>query len=64
MGQRNAHSHLIAFDVPKHVAYPPIKEWSDQGEKNNRCGYRAACLSPDRPDSTALLSPSHTTTIP
>ena len=35
---------LIAFDVPKHVAYLPVKEWLDQGELEQRWGYREACL--------------------
>ena len=37
--------HLIAFDVPKHVPYQPIKEWLDQGEREQRWAYREACLS-------------------
>lgn len=37
--------HLIAFDVPKHVPYGPIKDWLEQGERERRWGYREACLS-------------------
>ncbi len=36
---------LIAFDVPKHLPYQPIKDWLDQGEREERWGYREACLS-------------------
>ncbi|WP_431217173.1 DUF4265 domain-containing protein [Puia sp. P3] len=37
--------HLIAFDVPKLVPYQPIKDWLDQGQQEERWGYRGACLS-------------------
>ena len=43
--RRSDDRHLIAFDVPKHVPYGPIKEWLDQGEFDQRWGYRTACLS-------------------
>jgi hypothetical protein len=36
---------IVAFDVPKHVLYQPIKNWLDQGEQDERWGYREACLS-------------------
>ena len=42
--RRGDDKHLIAFDVPKHVLYRPIKEWLDQGELEQRWGYREACL--------------------
>ena len=45
--QRSGNKHLIAFDVPKHVPYQPIKDWLDQGEREQRWGYREACLSHD-----------------
>ena len=43
--RRSDDKHLIAFDVPKHVPYRPIKDWLDQGEREQRWGYREACLS-------------------
>ena len=43
--RRSDNKHLIAFDVPKHVPYRPIKDWLDQGEREERWGYREACLS-------------------
>ena len=43
--RRGDDKHLIAFDVPKHVLYRPIKDWLDQGEREQRWGYREACLS-------------------
>ena len=43
--RRGDDKHLIAFDVPKHVLYRPIKEWLDQGERDQHWGYREACLS-------------------
>ncbi|HVU54102.1 MAG TPA: DUF4265 domain-containing protein [Puia sp.] len=43
--RRNSNKYLIAFDVPKHIPYRPIKDWLDQGEKEQRWGYREACLS-------------------
>ena len=43
--RRSDDKHLIAFDVPKHVSYRPIKDWLDQGEREQRWGYREACLS-------------------
>jgi len=43
--RRSDNKHLIAFDVPKHVSYQPIKDWLDQGEREQRWGYREACLS-------------------
>jgi Domain of unknown function (DUF4265) len=43
--RRSENKHLIAFDVPKHVSYHPIKNWLDQGELEERWGYREACLS-------------------
>lgn len=45
MWRRSDDKHLIAFDVPKHVPYRPIKDWLDQGEREQRWGYREACLS-------------------
>jgi hypothetical protein len=45
MWRRSDDKHLIAFDVPKHVPYGPIKDWLDQGEREQRWGYREACLS-------------------
>ena len=44
MWRRSDDKHLIAFDVPKHVPYRPIKDWLDQGEREQRWGYREACL--------------------
>ena len=43
--QRGDDKHSIAFDVPKLVPYRPIKDWLDQGEQEQRWGYREACLS-------------------
>jgi hypothetical protein len=43
--RRGDDKHLIAFDVPKHVPYQPIKDWLDEGEREQRWGYREACLS-------------------
>lgn len=43
--RRSDNKQLIAFDVPKHVPYGPIKDWLDQGESEQRWGYREACLS-------------------
>ncbi len=43
--RRSDDKHLIAFDVPRHVPYRPIKDWLDQGEREQRWGYREACLS-------------------
>ena len=43
--QRSENKRLIAFDVPKHVPYKPIKGWLDQGEREQRWAYREACLS-------------------
>lgn len=45
--RRSDDKHLIAFDVPKLVPYRPIKDWLDQGEREQRWGYREACLSHD-----------------
>jgi hypothetical protein len=45
MWQRGDDKHIIAFDVPKHVSYGPIKDWLDKGEQEQRWGYREACLS-------------------
>jgi hypothetical protein len=45
MWRRGDDKHLIAFDVPKHVPYRPIKDWLDQGEREQRWGYREASLS-------------------
>ena len=45
MWRRSDDKHLIAFDVPKHVPYRPIKDWLDQGEREQRWGYREASLS-------------------
>ena len=45
MSRRSDNKHGIAFDVPKHVPYRPIKDWLDQGEREQRWGYREACLS-------------------
>jgi hypothetical protein len=45
MWRRGDDKHLIAFDVPKHVPYPPIRDWLDQGERDHRWGYKEACLS-------------------
>jgi|HubBroStandDraft_2_1064218.scaffolds.fasta_scaffold907127_1 hypothetical protein len=47
MWRRSDDKRLIAFDVPKHVPYRPIKDWLDQGEREQRWGYREACLSHD-----------------
>ena len=47
MWRRSDDKHLIAFDVPKFVPYRPIKDWLDQGEREQRWGYREACLSHD-----------------
>jgi hypothetical protein len=43
--RRGGDKHLIAFDVPKLVPYQPIKDWLDQGEREQRWAYREACLS-------------------
>ena len=43
--RRSDNKHLIAFDVPKHMPYQPIKDWLDQGEQEQQWGYREACLS-------------------
>jgi len=43
---RSKDGRLIAFDIPKHISYGPIKDWLDQGEREQRWGYREACLSP------------------
>jgi hypothetical protein len=43
--RQSDNKHLIAFDVPKHMPYGPIKAWLDQGEQEQRWGYREACLS-------------------
>ena len=43
--RRSDDKHLIAFDVPKLVSYQPIKDWLDQGQQEERWGYRGACLS-------------------
>jgi hypothetical protein len=43
--RRSENKYLIAFDVPKYVPYRPIKDWLDQGEREQRWGYREACLS-------------------
>jgi hypothetical protein len=45
MWRRSDNKHLIAFDVPKHVPYQPIKDWLGQGQRDLRWGYREACLS-------------------
>jgi hypothetical protein len=45
MWRRGDDKHSIAFDVPKHVPYQPIKDWLDQREREQRWGYREACLS-------------------
>jgi hypothetical protein len=45
MWRRGGNKYLIAFDVPKYVPYQPIKDWLDQGEQEQRWGYRVACLS-------------------
>ena len=45
MWRRSDNKHLIAFDLPPHVPYRPIKDWLDQGEGEQRWGYREACLS-------------------
>lgn len=45
MWRRGDNNQLIAFDVPKHVPYRPIKAWLDQGEQELRWGYREACIS-------------------
>lgn len=37
--------NLMAFDIPKEMPYPPIKEWLDKGEEEQRWAYRIACLS-------------------
>ncbi len=44
-GQRSDNKRLIAFDVPKHVSYPPIKAWLEQGQREQHWMYREACLS-------------------
>lgn len=43
--QKDDDEQRIAFDVAKHVPYQPIKDWLDQGEREERWGYREACLS-------------------
>jgi hypothetical protein len=43
--RRSENKHLIAFDVSQYVSYRPIKDWLDQGEREERWGYREACLS-------------------
>ena len=43
--RRSDDKHLIAFDVPKHMAYRSIRDWLDKGEQEQRWGYREACLS-------------------
>jgi Domain of unknown function (DUF4265) len=43
--RRSENKHLIAFDVAPNVPYRPIKDWLDQGEREQRWGYREACLS-------------------
>jgi uncharacterized protein DUF4265 len=43
--RRSDDKHLIAFDVPRHVSYRPIKTWLEKGEKEEWWGYREACLS-------------------
>jgi len=43
--RRGDNKRLIAFDIPKHVSYQPIKDWLDLGEKEQRWKYRVACLS-------------------
>ncbi|MBN9385153.1 MAG: DUF4265 domain-containing protein [Chitinophagaceae bacterium] len=45
MWRRDGNKHLIAFDVPKHVPYQPIRDWLDQGQQEKRWAYREACLS-------------------
>jgi len=34
--RRGEDKHLMAFDVPEHVSYQPIKDWLDQGEREQR----------------------------
>jgi hypothetical protein len=43
--QRSDDKYLIAFDVPKHIPYRLIKDWLEQGEREQHWGYREACLS-------------------
>ena len=43
--RHNEDNLLIAFDVPKYMPYNFIKIWLHQGEKEERWGYREACLS-------------------
>lgn len=38
-------STLIAVDIPPHVKYEKIKEFLDEGEKNEKWGYEEACLT-------------------
>ena len=41
----DSNKHLIAFDVPRHVPYWPIRNWLDHGEQELLWGYREACIS-------------------
>lgn len=43
--RRGGDKHLIAFDIPKHIPYQPIRDWLDQGQQEQRWAYREACLS-------------------
>ena len=43
--KRSDIKNLIAFDIPPHIPYAPIRKWLDQGEKEDRWGYKEACLS-------------------
>jgi hypothetical protein len=35
----------ISIDVPKEIPYSPVKNYLDEGEKNDRWSYREACLA-------------------
>lgn len=39
-----ADSLLVAFDVPPHVDYKPIKRWLAKGESQQQWEYQEACL--------------------
>jgi hypothetical protein len=45
MWRHGGDKHLIAFDIPKHIPYQPIRDWLDQGQREQRWAYREACLS-------------------
>jgi len=43
--QKSKDGRRFAFDIPKHSSYSPIKNWLDEGQREQRWGYREACLS-------------------